>query len=107
MRRWIGQRTWRLLHYVSFAVYLLAFFHGITSGTDTGAMPVALIYAASAVTVASLLALRIMVRGERIQAGRSATAADAIPAWSERPAPVRASLWFHREDATAGNWERS
>ncbi len=107
MRRWIGQRTWRRLHYVSFAVYLLAFFHGITSGTDTGAMPVALMYAASAVTVASLLALRIMIRGERIQAGRSAAAADAIPAWTERPAAVRTSLWFDREDATAGGWEGS
>ena len=30
------------------------------------------------IALASLLALRIMVRGERIQAGRSATAADAI-----------------------------
>jgi len=36
VRSHIGQRTWRLLHFVSFVVYLGAIVHGITSGTDSG-----------------------------------------------------------------------
>lgn len=106
MRRWIGQRTWRRLHYVSFVVYLLGFFHGIFGGTDTGTLPVALVYAASIATVASLLALRVMVRGERV-ARQTATAQP--PAWSEpraRPAAARSALWFEREEVVEGNWER-
>jgi predicted ferric reductase len=31
----IGQKTWRLIHYSSFFMYLLGLFHGIFSGTDT------------------------------------------------------------------------
>ena len=33
----IGQKTWRLFHYLTFGMYFLALFHGIFSGTDTGA----------------------------------------------------------------------
>lgn len=31
----IGQKTWRWLHYLSFGIYIVAVYHGITSGTDT------------------------------------------------------------------------
>ncbi len=33
----IGQKSWRLLHYGSFAMYLMGIFHGLFSGTDTSA----------------------------------------------------------------------
>ncbi len=36
IRPLIGQKSWRVLHYGSFGMYLLAVFHGIFSGTDTG-----------------------------------------------------------------------
>lgn len=36
LRRLMGNRTWRLVHYLSFAVFLLALAHGLLSGTDTG-----------------------------------------------------------------------
>jgi predicted ferric reductase len=36
VRKRIGQRTWRVLHYVSFLAYLGAMLHGLTSGTDSG-----------------------------------------------------------------------
>jgi predicted ferric reductase len=35
VRKYIGQGTWRLLHYVSFFTYMAALFHGVFSGTDT------------------------------------------------------------------------
>jgi predicted ferric reductase len=35
VRKHIGQRTWRVLHYVSFLAYLGALVHGLASGTDS------------------------------------------------------------------------
>lgn len=35
VRKQIGQKTWRLLHYISFVMYFFALVHGIASGTDT------------------------------------------------------------------------
>jgi predicted ferric reductase len=35
VRQFIGQRTWRLLHYVTFALFFGALVHGISAGTDT------------------------------------------------------------------------
>ncbi len=36
VRQGIGQKTWRLVHYLSFAMYMLGLFHGLYSGTDSG-----------------------------------------------------------------------
>jgi len=35
VRSLIGQKTWRVIHYASFAMYLMGLFHGLFSGTDT------------------------------------------------------------------------
>jgi predicted ferric reductase len=35
IRPMIGQKFWRLLHYLSFAMYFIGIFHAIFSGTDT------------------------------------------------------------------------
>lgn len=35
IRQIIGQKTWRLIHYLSFAMYLLGLVHGLFSGTDS------------------------------------------------------------------------
>jgi len=37
VRSTIGQKTWRLFHYLSFGMYFLALFHGLFSGTDSSA----------------------------------------------------------------------
>lgn len=34
IRSLIGQKTWRFLHYASFAMYLMGLLHGLFSGTD-------------------------------------------------------------------------
>jgi len=36
VRKQIGQKPWRVLHYISFLTYLGALVHGLYSGTDTG-----------------------------------------------------------------------
>lgn len=35
VRQKIGQKAWRVIHYVSFLTYGMAFLHGLTSGSDT------------------------------------------------------------------------
>jgi predicted ferric reductase len=37
VRRVIGRKTWRVIHYASFICYLGALIHGLMSGTDTAA----------------------------------------------------------------------
>jgi len=37
IRQMIGQKTWRVIHYLSFAMYIMGLTHGIFSGTDTTA----------------------------------------------------------------------
>jgi predicted ferric reductase len=37
IRRLIGQKTWRVLHYLSFAMYAMGLVHGLFSGTDSPA----------------------------------------------------------------------
>ena len=34
MRKWIGQKGWRRLHYASFAAFFLSLGHALTGGTD-------------------------------------------------------------------------
>jgi len=37
IRRVIGQKTWRVIHYLSFVMYLMGLLHGLFSGTDSTA----------------------------------------------------------------------
>jgi len=37
IRQAIGQKTWRVIHYLSFTMYLMGLVHGLFSGTDSGA----------------------------------------------------------------------
>jgi predicted ferric reductase len=55
-RRRLGHRRWRLLHYLTFPLYVLVLLHGIASGTDSGTTLATVTYWASA---GSLLFLAI------------------------------------------------
>jgi predicted ferric reductase len=37
VRSAIGQKTWRVIHYLSFAMYIMGLVHGLFSGTDSSA----------------------------------------------------------------------
>ncbi len=51
IRRFIGYRVWRLLHYLSFLFYLLVLFHGFFSGTDSSAPWAIALYLGSVVSL--------------------------------------------------------
>jgi len=69
VRRRIGQRTWRLLHYVTFLAFAFTTAHGIMSGTDTTAPWAWWVYVMSTTIVVFLTVYRIaeaiIVRRER------------------------------------------
>ena len=60
VRRWIGTRLWRKLHYLTFAVYALAVAHTIGSGTDAHSAWMIAALVVPAVPVAFLFAYRFM-----------------------------------------------
>ena len=60
LRRRIGVRNWRRLHYLTFGVFGAATVHGLTAGTDRWALP---LYAGSIAAVIGLTAWRVLTKG--------------------------------------------
>jgi hypothetical protein len=58
LKKFIGYRVWRTMHYGGFVVWVFALIHGVTTGSDTRAPWATAIYAGSALLVAGLLAVR-------------------------------------------------
>jgi len=58
VRKQIGYRAWRLLHYTSFVVYLLITVHGIFSGTDT--RDIIWVYVGSGAAIYFLTSYRVL-----------------------------------------------
>lgn len=77
VRRWIGARTWRTLHYLSFAVFVLALLHGLFSGTDSSALWAIVMYAGTGISVVALTIYRIV-----------ATRTSKKPVARQQPAPM-------------------
>ena len=76
LRRHIGQRAWRSLHAVSFAVFALATAHGLLAGTDARLPWMQTLYASSAGLVLALTAYRLLdLRRARSRTPGSATTA--------------------------------
>lgn len=74
LRRRIGQRAWRTLHYATFLAFIGATAHGIGSGTDTAGWAW-WIYLFATVVVVFLLVYRIVMS----VAGRAGKRAGALP----------------------------
>jgi DMSO/TMAO reductase YedYZ heme-binding membrane subunit len=60
VRKRIGQKLWRRLHYLTFAAYLLATVHGIQAGTDSGNLGMQLIYWGTGFMVLTLTIFRML-----------------------------------------------
>lgn len=61
VRQKIGQKAWRVIHYVSFLTYGMAFLHGLTSGSDTSLPWVQQYYWVSGGILLFLLMYRIVI----------------------------------------------
>lgn len=59
-RKQIGQKRWRSLHYLSFALFILATVHGLAAGTDNGKLGMQIMYLGSGLLVFFLTTYRIL-----------------------------------------------
>ncbi|MGD2043166.1 MAG: hypothetical protein PVJ28_05890 [Acidimicrobiia bacterium] len=59
VKKHIGQKTWRLIHFASLGVFLASLLHGISAGTDTRAPLMLGLYVGSAFVVAALVGVRM------------------------------------------------
>jgi methionine sulfoxide reductase heme-binding subunit len=71
MRRRLGQRTWRLLHYASFAAFGLALFHALSTGTDLIGIRGQVVAVVALAPVLWLGFLRILEPGRRPAVART------------------------------------
>ncbi len=60
-RKQLGQKRWRQLHYLTFAVYVAATVHGVMAGTDSGKPGMQLLYWGSGLLVLFLTNYRLLV----------------------------------------------
>jgi sulfoxide reductase heme-binding subunit YedZ len=66
LRRRIGARNWRRLHYLTFAVFAAATVHGLAAGTDRWAFG---LYASSVALVLSLTTWRVLTSTQTSKGG--------------------------------------
>ena len=59
VRKGIGQRAWRMLHYLSFPLFVLVTLHGLFSGTDSAQLGMEMMYLFSGTLVLLLTVWRI------------------------------------------------
>jgi hypothetical protein len=60
LKRWIGQKAWRAIHFSSIGVFVASLLHGVWAGTDAGAPMMIGLYLGSAVVVFSLIGFRLV-----------------------------------------------
>ena len=60
VRSRIGYKTWRTLHYATFAVFVMATAHGLRAGSDSGTLWARGLYTAAVFAVAWVVAYRLL-----------------------------------------------
>jgi len=61
VRKRLGNRSWRLIHYLSFLTFALALLHGIFAGTDSSVVAIQIFYWATGAALLFLLVYRILI----------------------------------------------
>lgn len=60
LKRWIGRRAWRLLHWTTYPLFVLATAHGIGSGSDSGRTWVVDLYLGAVILVVFAVSFRAL-----------------------------------------------
>jgi predicted ferric reductase len=74
LRSFIGQKSWRTLHFASFLAWFAALMHGITAGSDSGLALIQWSYWLAAVAVVGATAYRILQVSAKPQRSQTAPA---------------------------------
>ena len=70
----IGFENWRFTHYLAFSCYVLALYHGVMLGTDSGAPAIRFLYQSTASIILAMTLLRIGKSvGKRVAASANPT----------------------------------
>jgi predicted ferric reductase len=64
VRKWIGRRTWRWIHFLGFLTFALAMIHGVMSGTDSQTLWASALYWFAGGSLLVLLFYRILATTE-------------------------------------------
>ena len=64
IRKRIGTKTWRVVHYIGFLAFAGVLVHGVTSGTDSNTLWMSIIYWVSGASVLFLTFYRVLASGE-------------------------------------------
>jgi predicted ferric reductase len=59
VRKQLGQKVWRMVHYLTFVAYGLALVHGLMIGTDSGLAPIKVMYLVTGAAVLFLTYYRL------------------------------------------------
>ena len=79
IRRWIGQKTFRVIHLASFLAYVSVTLHGLMAGTDSPLWTVQLMYAGSALAIVFLTAYWLfMMVANRLAPSSSSKSASPL-----------------------------
>jgi methionine sulfoxide reductase heme-binding subunit len=88
LRRRLGARTWRAVHWFAYAMWPIAWVHGIGSGTDRGSAWYLAVAVAAVITVATALAWRLGPNFATL-GGRREPRTTAVPTPTYRvPTPI-------------------
>ena len=91
VRRRLGQRAWRVVHWLAYLAWPAAFLHSLTAGNDLGIWWVALVEVGSAAAVAAAVLARLF--------SRSQGGPGEPPSGPPRPRPEAARLASARSAA--------
>lgn len=64
IKKHIGQKMWRTIHFASLGVFLASLLHGVTAGTDTRTPVMLGLYVGTAAVVALLIGIRLTSESE-------------------------------------------
>jgi predicted ferric reductase len=87
VKRYLGHRTWRVLHYSTFLTFVLVLVHGVYAGTDTAEPWMQLSYLAAVLLMLFLVIFRILA-APLPKEERATASARALAGNGARPAEV-------------------
>ena len=79
VRKRIGQKTWRALHYTSYLAFLIALLHGVMAGSDSGTTTMRALYLVTGATSIFLLLYRLLAYAPRPARTAAAVRLAAVP----------------------------
>ena len=79
VRKRIGQKTWRALHYTSYLAFLIALLHGVMAGSDSGATAMRALYLVTGGLSLFLLLYRLLAYAPKPARGAVAVRPAAAP----------------------------